>query len=392
MTELTWSYGITTVPQRQDKLLIQTVQSLKAAGFDRPHLFVDGCKDSSAFREMGLPLTTHSTQLRTTGHWIASLWELWAMNTDADRFALFQDDILACKGLKNYLNQCEWPCEKAYLNLFTFRENHELIHNKKVGWHPSDQLGKAAVGLVFDQVGMKSVLSSPHLVRWLKDTERGHRLIDRAVSQSLGKLGFKEFIHNPSLLQHVGMSSSMGSDRHPQSSCFMGEDHDATNFLESSHRTSIEEGRHRITVRVAIPAIDAFDLTEQCLTALSKSDWPMIVDYVDNGSKPGTMEKVADLGRSLGLEMNCTGLPENVGFSAAVNISMRLAIENNQHCLVLNNDCMVSSDAIRKLCTALDADETMAAVGPVTMDNGGQSLPIRSRFSARSLGTLPCRK
>jgi GT2 family glycosyltransferase len=311
------------------------------------------------------------------------------MNPHADRFALFQDDLVACKGLRQYLDQCEWPQEKAYLNLLTFRENHELIHDKPVGWHKSDQLGKAAVGLVFDQAGMKSILPSPHMVQWIRNPKDGHRLVDRAVSQSLKKLEFKEYIHNPSLLQHTGVRSSMGSDRHPQSSCFLGEDYDATKLLDPDERSCIESGERRIVTRVAIPAVDAFDLTSSCLSALAESSWPMIVDYVDNGSEPGTLEKVREFGTALGLEMNCTGFPRNMGFTAAVNVSMKLAIENNQHCLILNNDCMVSSDAVRRLHAALMADDSMAAVGPVTMDNGAQSLKRAKNLKESQLKKRP---
>jgi hypothetical protein len=56
MTELTWSYGITTVPKRQNSLLQRTVKSLGEAGFDHPHLFVDGCVDSSLFQGMNFAL------------------------------------------------------------------------------------------------------------------------------------------------------------------------------------------------------------------------------------------------------------------------------------------------------------------------------------------------
>lgn len=389
MKDLTWNYGITTVPQRKKELLPRTIESLKIAGFDQPHLFVDGCDASVEFLSLNLPITTHSTQIRTTGNWIVSLWELWASNPHADRYALFQDDLIVCKGLRQYLNQCKWPTEKAYLNLLTFRENHELIHSNSVGWHPSDQLGKGAVGLVFDSVGIKSILSSPHLVNWIKSKDRGHRLIDRAVSQSLKKLGFTEFIHNPSLIQHTGKVSSMGSDRHPMSSCFLGENYDALNFLNKSKCKIIESGINRPTIRVAIPAVDSFDLTSACLEALSKTSWPLIIDYIDNGSKLGTLEKVKEFGESLGLKMNCTRFDTNKGFTEAVNVSIQLAINNNQHCLILNNDCIVAHDTIRKLHAAMLADNLTAAVGPVSMDKGAQSLRRKNVRRESGLVKIP---
>jgi GT2 family glycosyltransferase len=158
------------------------------------------------------------------------------------------------------------------------------------------------------------------------------------------------------------------------SSCFLGENYDALNFLNKSECKIIESGINRPTIRVAIPAVDSFDLTSTCLEALSKTSWPLIIDYVDNGSKLGTLEKVKEFGESLGLKMNCTRFDTNKGFTEAVNVSLQLAINNNQHCLILNNDCIVAHDTIRKLHTAMLADNATAAVGPVSMDKGAQSL------------------
>jgi GT2 family glycosyltransferase len=375
---LSWSYGITTVPERSGGLLLRTVESLRAAGFSYPHLFVDGCSDATAYRELGLPVTTHQRNVRTTGHWILSLWELWAKNPHADRFAIFQDDMVANIGLRDYLDHCKWPGEKSYLNLLTFRENHELLKDAAVGWHRSNQRGMGAVALVFDAVAVKAILSSPHLVGWIKDRSRGHRLVDRAISQSLGKLGFTEWVHNPSLIQHTGEVSSMGSDKHPQSTCFRGEDFDATTLLSDDVRAAIESGEGRTTIRVAIPAVDAFDLTHKCLQHLARTEWPIVVDYIDNGSAAGVVDRVREAGERLGLSMNCVRFPVNEGFTKAVNVSMQLAADAGQHCLILNNDCMVASSTVRRMHDAMMSDSRTAAVGPVTCDHGRQSLKIQA--------------
>lgn len=50
-----WSYGVTTVTERRDTLLPQTLASLKAAGWDNPRLFVDGV--NGGFDHFGLPVT-----------------------------------------------------------------------------------------------------------------------------------------------------------------------------------------------------------------------------------------------------------------------------------------------------------------------------------------------
>src|SRR5205823_1705059 len=40
MNKIRWSYGVLTVPERRGAVLNRTIQSLKKAGFDQPHLFV----------------------------------------------------------------------------------------------------------------------------------------------------------------------------------------------------------------------------------------------------------------------------------------------------------------------------------------------------------------
>lgn len=378
-----WEYGITTVPSRSDILLPKTIESLKRAGFDKPHIFVDGCEDMTVYAELGLEYTVREDRIRTSGNWIASLWELFCKNPNADRYAIFQDDFVISRNAREYLDSCEWP-SPGYLNLLTFRENHKLIGEKSIGWHRSDQLGKGAVALVFDSESASSLLSNAHLVSWIRDRTKGHRLIDRAVSQSMNKEGIIEYIHNPSLIQHTGLHSSMGSDRHPLSTCFRGENYDAMRFCEGG-----ENEEDRPVIRVALPAVDSEDLTIDCLRSLSTSSWPVVVDYIDNGSKEGVADRVVEAAVFFGLDIECTRFEENKGFTPAVNVSMEKAVANRQHCLILNNDCFVSSSTIERLYRGMVSDPEIAVVGPLSMDSGIQSLKNPGRLKQSGLKHAP---
>jgi GT2 family glycosyltransferase len=384
-----WSYGITTVPQRRDVLLPRTIESLRVAGFDRPHLFIDKCDSVNEYRKFDLPFTARFKNLKTFGHWVSSLWELYATSPHSDRYAIFQDDFVTCRNLKAYLDACPYP-KNGYLNLLTFRENHQLIGKKSTGWHHSDQLGKGAVALVFNRDAVLRILTHPHMTGWARDPVRGKKLIDRALSQTLKKCGYKEFIHNPSLIQHTGLNSSMGSDRHPLSTCFRGEDFDAMEFLnEYKPSPAVEDDPQKPTIRVALPAVDSLDLTTNCLRHLAESNWPLIVDYVDNGSKPGVIEAVNKAGKELGLTMDSTRWPKNKGFTPAVNVSMKRAIDNGQYCLILNNDCMVAPQTVQRLVRAIENDPGIAAAGPLTSDKGIQSIRRRERLMQSGLDSFP---
>lgn len=224
---MTWAYGITTVPSRLKDLFPRTLRSLQEAGFDQPRLFVDGVKDSKDYDQFGLEVTTHYPNLRTAGNWVLSLYELYIRNPEADRFAIFQDDFVTGKNLRLYLDCCNYP-DKGYWNLYTFPCNQNLCPEGKTyqGWYPSDQLGKGAVALVFNREAVCTLLSQRMLVNRPQDAVRGHRAIDGGIVDSMNVIGWTEYIHNPSLVQHTGLMSSMGNKRHPTADSFQGEDFD----------------------------------------------------------------------------------------------------------------------------------------------------------------------
>ena len=64
------------------------------------------------------------------------------------------------------------------------------------------------------------------LVNRPQDVNRGHKAIDGGIVDALSPLGFVEYVHNPSLVQHTGLVSSMSNKRHPTAETFPGENFD----------------------------------------------------------------------------------------------------------------------------------------------------------------------
>lgn len=223
---LKWSYGVTTVPQRRHDLLPRTLNSLILAGFDRPRLFVDGA--STGFGDLGLETTYHQPALRTFGNWITALWELYIREPMADRYAIFQDDFVTCRNLRRYLETVEYP-ENGYLNLYTFPCNQQLAPG--LGWYPSDQMGKGALALVFNKSAVTELLSSEHMAMRPQHAVRGHKSVDGGIVTALKATNRKEYVHNPSLVQHTGDVSSMGNGTHQHAISFRGEQWDAMEML-----------------------------------------------------------------------------------------------------------------------------------------------------------------
>lgn len=225
-----WAYGVTTCASRLTTLLPKTLESLARAGFDSPRLFVDGLENPKDCPIQGLPVTARYPAVRTAGNWVLSLYELYCRMPAAHRFAVFQDDLLAVQGLREYLERCEYP-KKGYLNLYTFPKNF-LVANGRTGWYPSDQLGKSALGLVFSRDAVIDLLGQRCLVDRFQDPQRGWQSIDGGIVTALKQVNYKEYVHNPSLLQHTGHVSSMGHGQFPQANSFPGEEFDATSLIE----------------------------------------------------------------------------------------------------------------------------------------------------------------
>lgn len=242
-----WSYGITTVPFRINDLFPRTLESLKRGGFDCPHLFIDGCSDPSLYSKFNLPMAVRSTQVRTFGNWLLALLELYIREPHADRYAIFQDDFVTCLNLRQYLEASPYP-GPGYLNLYTFPQNQVLCPPNHKGWYLSNQRGRGAVATVMDRNCVLSLLKADNMLNKPQDLNRGYKSVDGAIVTAMTNLGFKEWVHNPSLIMHTGEVSSireLGDNRdqshmarfqgiHSVATSFRGEQSNALELLACS--------------------------------------------------------------------------------------------------------------------------------------------------------------
>lgn len=220
-----WAYGVTTVPSRFEDLLPRTLASLARAGFDKPRLFVDGAGElPSALAQY--EVTRRDPVIRTYGNWVLAAWELYIRTPSADRYAVFQDDFVTYPNLRRYLDGCAYP-KKGYWNLYTFPENEKQFQ----GWYQSNQLGKGAVALVFSGEALRFLLGQKYFIERPMDVARGHRVVDGGIVTAFKNAGWKEYVHNPSLVQHTGKQSSMGSGPQELANTFRGEEFDAAELL-----------------------------------------------------------------------------------------------------------------------------------------------------------------
>lgn len=245
---LQWAYGVTTVPRRLPDLLPRTLESLKLAGFDKPHLFIDDIDDDyerkrEDFKQFGLPLAVRSPPVRAFGNWVMGLLELYLRYPNYRYYAMFQDDLVCCRNLRQYLDRCIYPVRgenNGYWNLFTWPINQDLCPKGYTGFYKSSfsnidrnyQTGKGALALVFSHEAVTKLMSHSHMINRPQDANKGHQGIDGGIVTAMNKCGYWEYVHNPSLVQHTGkFTSVIGKKTHPLAPSFRGEDFDALELL-----------------------------------------------------------------------------------------------------------------------------------------------------------------
>lgn len=244
--EIAWEYGVTTVPTRKLSYLLTTLKSLGAAGFDKPRLFVDGA--GTGYGQFGCEVTYRFPRTDLVTNWQLALWELYARNPTADRYAIFQDDVSFVRNLRGYLDRCKWP-DQGYLNLTTFKFYERAVSSPDSprGWFEApvarcaegydpvlrQQGGYGALGLVFDRNAVWALLSAMSFVAKraaVPDPEGRHgpnRNIDGCIVTALNLAGYREYIHNPSLTTHIGLVSENTCGEHADARTFPGEEFDA---------------------------------------------------------------------------------------------------------------------------------------------------------------------
>jgi hypothetical protein len=156
-------------------------------------------------------LRTDHEHIGAWGNWWLLLHELWICNPTVDTFAVFQDDVIAVKNLRQYVEQSfprivDSGC--SYLNLYTSGSNQKVAPPPK-GWFQSNQMGRGAVALLFPREVVRMLLSSTALIDKPRQAKHPTDNVDGAISNALRPLGVFEWCHNPSLAQHVGIDSTL---------------------------------------------------------------------------------------------------------------------------------------------------------------------------------------
>jgi len=184
-----WAIGVTTAP-RPAPTLQRTVASLRRAGWPKYATFRDS-HGAGAWR-----------------NWIEGLRLLIRRQPRADAYMICQDDVVFCRGLRDYLQQTLWPADRetvALCSVFTpaaYRASRPGWHRQRRGWH-----------LVAAQAWTIPPESARAIVAELGDLEASKN-IDNRIGKWAGETDRAPWYHTPSLAEHVGLrNSALGDQR-----------------------------------------------------------------------------------------------------------------------------------------------------------------------------------
>lgn len=129
------------------------------------------------------------------------------------------------------------------------------------------------------------------------------------------------------------------------------------------------------SVLAVIPNYNGLKFMETCMAALERQSYDNFsVLVVDNGSSDGSVEYLEELKRSrasggegaYGFGFDILPLPENTGFSGAVNRGIEAGIRDGfKYIILLNNDTEAEPGYIEALVAAMEKDERVFSASPL---------------------------
>jgi GT2 family glycosyltransferase len=427
-----FAVGMTTATRR-DSTLHQSLTSLMESGFDKVTVFAEPHAPTSMLNNISgvdivrrpktidilrpglFPAGEDQKETGRFGCWqnyVQTMADLLVLYPEAEAILIVQDDAVFAKGIREFLEHDLWPSPvTGCVSLYTSRV-HE--RTEAVGCKSRKDFGKmGAVANIMPREVVQKIIDSPRSHSWRgnqndfspEDTAWLKKAADTWLGRSIRGIGVRAYSYTPSFSQHVSKYSAVGHGDNSgkrSSSKFIGEEKNVSELFSENNcwpkvRFNLPQGTrryakitHKPRIRVSIPAINSPDLTIKCISHLAECNWPLVIDYVDNGSDAGVLEQIEKHGKNFDhIQLECHRFEKNEGFTPAVNLSMKKAIKNKEYFLIMNNDCFVAPSTIERLYRALYLEKDIACVGPLTCDRGHQSLRKPKRLLQSGLTELP---
>lgn len=296
----TWAVGITTAP-RPEPTLEKTLSSLLNAGWAEPHVFAEpGVQVSS---KCDLLWTQRIKTLGAWPNWLLGLTELVLTFPQADAYFMCQDDVVFCRGLRNYLEETLWPAPRVgvvslYCPSHVGESGHLGFQLDDRGW---DTWG--ALAYVFSNASARALLRSSLVVNHRnRGPSDGLRNVDSVVGQWCRDSDMPYFIHSPSLAQHVGETSTLfpnvRNEGKRRASTFLGEHAEIRNVIETPTSDGVQtfvsasDGCH---VAVSIPVFENRHMLRRAVDSILNQSHRELTLFVTNDGGEPPWEELAGI-------------------------------------------------------------------------------------------------
>ena len=203
-----WFMAITAAP-RDPAMLSQTIHSLQSAGW----------WESVVFAEPDTPVHPSAHEYRwsteTLGPWKNFLRAFEAgYETGADYIAIAQDDVIAAKGLRKYLegNMVVPDDDAGAFSPYTNEAMQtDLLPESDLRWrcHENQKCAARADGACFYVIPRRSA----EILHAKPVRNAGVNATDRWIDKHCRENQLKIYWHRPSLVQHIGKGSTIHESR-----------------------------------------------------------------------------------------------------------------------------------------------------------------------------------
>lgn len=220
MSELGLSIGITTAPRAQETLTA-TLRQIGKIGADKVVIFAEPFQDIVQYNRITteFPYDVHPSngRLGCMKNWDRALSYL-VENTDSNHIGVFQDDILIHAGTKDVLRKTlnGHKPEVGFYSLFLAKNHSNIVKDKtKKGWIEA-QIGwgwAGACGVIFPRSSAIKLLENKNYQTHVRTRSQQ---IDAIIGQTMLQMKLPGFWHYPSLITHIGKTSTVGHKHDPR--------------------------------------------------------------------------------------------------------------------------------------------------------------------------------
>lgn len=237
-----WAVGVTTAPRRQ-ATLGRCLESVVTAGWTDLRLSAEPGAPIPDFFEH-LPCTQRSDRLGAWSNWFLTLEELYQRESKADVFMIVQDDVVFSRNTRAYLERVLWPCDRLGV-VSLYHPGRRVDETGFVRLDCEDGL-PGALALLFPNAAARLLLGDREaILHRRRGPTVATRHIDVVVGQWAHRLGLPAYCHRPSLVQHIGQTTTVWGESENsvirQATDFLGEEVDALSLLDAE-RTADSAG------------------------------------------------------------------------------------------------------------------------------------------------------